>query len=306
MSLRQHLRAAWDRRTALHADAGTDAYRIFHGWAEGCPGLEIDRYGSAALVAYKSHVTEIEAACQALAELHPFEVIVAKPRGADPVAVRGAMPEGSIEVREDGLRYLIEPWRPGNPGLFLDARAARAWIRAHSSGRRVLNLFAFSGSLGVAAAAGGALSVTHVDMQRGSLERCRANHRLNALRLDDRDLMRGNVYQHLRKAATGRRRFGALIVDPPPITPSQHSDRTPGGRGLTTLAPLCARMLEPGGWMLCFLHRAEGDRAAREAEILTAAERPLEVIWRGESGDDFPETDRRYKLMLVAFRAADE
>lgn len=304
MSLRQHIRAAWDRREALHREAGTDAYRIVHGWSEGCPGLEIDRYGGAALVSSKSHVAEIEEAYEAVAALHDFEVIVGKPRGAEPIAVRGTMPEASIEVREHGLRYLVEPWRPGNPGLFLDARPARAWIRANSAERRVLNLFAFSGSLGVAAAAGGALSVTHVDMQRGSLERCRANHRLNDLHLDDRDLMRANVYQHLRKGAAGRRRFGAIIVDPPPITPSQHSDRTPGGRGLPTLAPLCTRMLEPGGWLLCFLHRTEGDREAREREIIAAAERPLEVMWRGESGDDFPETDLRYKLALTAFRAS--
>jgi 23S rRNA (cytosine1962-C5)-methyltransferase len=292
----------------LHDDEATNAYRLFHGWQEGCHGLEIDRYGAAALVSYKSHVTDVDQAFEVLAELHDFEVIVAKPRGGEPVAVRGSVPEGSIEVREHGLRFVVEPWRPGNPGLFLDARAARAWIRANAAGRRVLNLFSFSGSLGVAAAAGGALSVTHVDMQRGSLERCRANHRLNGLALDDRDLMRANVYQHLRKSAAGRRRFGAVIMDPPPITPSQHSDRTPGGRGLATLAPLAARMLAPDGWMLCFFHRSShrdaSDRSAREAEVLAAAERPLEIMWRGESGPDFPESEPGYKLMLTAFRAA--
>lgn len=204
------------------------------------------------------------------------------------------------------LRFAIEPARPGNPGLFLDARPARAWIRAHSRGRRVLNLFAFTGSLGVAAAVGGAASVTHADSARTALRACRHNHELNRVPMDDRDLARVNIYQHLRRKAAARQRFDAIIVDPPPLTGlALRSDRTPGKRGPFALAPLVSRMLAPGGWILCFFHRDPRAPEEFEQEFVDAAGVPLDVIWRGQSGPDFPETSPARKLRLAALLRPD-
>ena len=194
------------------------------------------------------------------------------------------------------------PGRPANPGLFLDARPARAWIRAHVGGRRVLNLFAFTGSLGVAAAVGGAREVVHVDSVRHALDMCRANHALNGMPVDDRSLARINVYQHLRKGQAARQKFDAVIVDPPPLKEhALRTDRTPGERGLAALAPLVARMLAPGGWALFFLHHGDKTREQLERELVDAAGVPLEVMWRGEQGPDFPESEDSRKLRLTAF-----
>jgi 23S rRNA (cytosine1962-C5)-methyltransferase len=214
------------------------------------------------------------------------------------------MPPRPTLVRELGLRFAVELWQPRNPGLFLDARPARAWIRGHSEGRRVLNLFAFTGSLGIAAAAGGARGVTHVDSQKRALARCRDNHDHNGLHIDDRDLVRVNVYQHLRRASAQRRQFDAIIADVPPESyASRRNDRTPGARGVAGLAASMTRMLAPGGWMLCFFHHG-GERGEREAEVLRAADAPLEIAWRGGSGPDFPEADLRRSLRLTAFARA--
>lgn len=296
------LAAAWRRRAPLHALAQAadpaeviDCYRLFHGWQEGLSGLEIDRYGDTAVIAYKPQVetrASIDAIVACLDRLHAFDSVIAKPRRGSPFAVRGELPSEPITVRERGLRFAIEPAQPRNPGLYLDARPARAWIRQHSRDRRVLNLFAFTGSLGVAAAAGGARSVTHVDSQRGALARCRANHILNNLRIDDRDLVRVNIYQHLRKAATRRRQFDAIILDAPPYSElSAHSDRTPGAHGLDALVELTKPLLAPGGWLLVFFHHSESTR-----------QWDLETLWRGESDLDFPEADPLNKLRLTALQ----
>jgi 23S rRNA (cytosine1962-C5)-methyltransferase len=298
------IRAAARARAEL--GAGLDCYRLFHGWSEGAPGLIIDRYGQAARIehgpGFESALLDIGAI---LGELG-VESVSARLRrfGVAPVAVTGAAP-GRRVVAEDGLRFAVDLARAGNPGLFLDARPARRWLRESSRGRRVLNLFAFTGSLGIAAAAGGAASVTHVDSHAGSLAWTRENGALNGLGLDDRDLARMNIYQHLRRGQASRQRYDGIVVDPPPAAREpRRKDRTPGLRGVAALSPRLAAMLAPGGWLLCLFHRggeAPRERDELEGEILAAAGVPLDIAWRGTSGPDFPEADETKKLRVTAF-----
>ena len=206
-------------------------------------------------------------------------------------------------VRELGLQFEIDLARGGNPGLYLDARPARRWIREHSADRRVLNLFAWTGSLGVAAAVGGAGSVTQVNSHAASLAWCRRNSELNGVAVDRRDLARMNIYQHLRRAQAGRQRYDAIIVDPPPGPERpRHKDRTPGRRGIAALARHLGPMLAPGGWLLCFFHHDPRDHDVLEDEVRRAAGVPLEPAWRGQSGADFPERDPARKLRITALR----
>ncbi|HWM87451.1 MAG TPA: class I SAM-dependent methyltransferase [Kofleriaceae bacterium] len=307
MELSQRIRDGWRARAELERDPDVDCYRLFHGWSEGCPGLEIDRYGDAVVIAHGPELApRLGELVETLDQCRRFEVVVARGRGAEPIALRGAPPAGPTWlVREHGLRFAVDLMRAGNPGLYLDARPARQWIRRNAAGRRVLNLFAFTGSLGVAAAAGGARPVAHVDSHRGALDWCRENARLNGVEVDERDLARMNIYQHIRRAQAGRQRYGAIILDAPPGPERPRAkDRTPGLRGTLALAPLAARMLEPGGWLLCFFHRDARDPARLEAEMAAAAGVRLEPLWRGASGPDFPGPDPRGDLTLIAMTCA--
>jgi 23S rRNA (cytosine1962-C5)-methyltransferase len=284
------IRAAWQRREALHGHTDLDTYRLLHGACEELPGLEIDRYGEALLLRHaaglKPRLAEVIAALDTCRE---FPLIFAAVPGQLPVSLRGAPPAGPLVVHEAGLRFAVTPWRRGNPGLFLDARPARGWIRTHSEGRTVLNLFAWSGSLGVAAAAGGACRVTHVDSQAAALEECQRNHALNGSELDARDCVRVNIYQHLRRNVMQRRRFDAIILDPPPLSRfTRRSDRSPGGRGLAALAPLVAPMLAPGGWLLCLCHEPAAAHEAVERQLLALTGELLQPLWRGAPALDFP------------------
>ncbi len=277
---------AYEQRRDLASD--TDAYRLFHGRAEGVPGLEIDRWGDVATIAYPSALApQLDPIAHALDACERFRAIAARPRPGKPFWLRG---DGdTVVVSEHALRFAIDPLARDNPGLFLDARPVRAWIREHSAGRRVLNLFSFTGSLGIAAAAGGARGVTHVDSRTEALERCQRNCSLNGIAVDARDLVRVNVYQHLRRASAARRSCDAIIVDPPPLGErAQRTDRTPGGHGMSALAPRLAAMLAPGGWMLCLFHRAGQDA---ERALLASAPVALTILWRGGAGPDFPEID---------------
>lgn len=296
--------AALAAREELARSDQLDCYRLLHGWSEGCPGLEIDRYGGAVVIEHRADLAPLLPEVLAALDAHRrFERVVARPRrlGGAPVALRGALEPREV-VCEDGLRFAVDLARAGNPGLYLDARPARRWLRTAAAGRRVLNLFAFTGSLGVAAAAGGARSVTHVDSHAGALEGCRRNSELNGIAVDRRDLARINIYQHLRRAQAGRQRYDGIILDPPPGPEEpKPKDRTPGRRGVSALAPLVARMLAPGGWLLCLFHHAGASRDELEGEVRAAAGVPLEIGWRGESGPDFPEPDERRRLRITAF-----
>jgi 23S rRNA (cytosine1962-C5)-methyltransferase len=313
VDLSRCIRAAWVARDGLERDPELDCYRLFHGRGEGCPGLEIDRYGDAALIVHSPELApRVGEIAESLDLCRRFDLVVARARGPGqprPIALRGEPPSGrSWIVQERGLRFAIDLQRAGNPGLYLDARPARAWIRAHAAGRRVLNLFAFTGSLGLAAAAGGARPVVHVDSHGGALDWCQANSELNDIPVDRRDLARMNIYQHIRRAQAGRQRYGGIILDPPPgPAEPRPKDRTPGLRGTPALIPLAARMLEPGGWLLATHHRDARERAAIEDEV-AAAVHPLgielNVTWRGESGEDFPEPDPRRGLRITAWTAS--
>ena len=306
---------AWQARCALHdeaagVDASQDAYRIFHGHHDGLRGLDIDRLGTSCLVSLKQGLSRyVDAIVMGIASCHGFERIVLRmharhnpnPRPLSITTLQGEAPQGPIEVRDNGMRFVIDLEADANPGLFLDARPARRWLLGHSRGRRVLNLFAFTGSLGVAAAVGGAASVTHVDWNWSSLAVAQANHAINGVPIEERDLMRGDLYYHLPRAAKAGKSFDAIILDPPPEMPRSKRGHA-RGQDYPRLTRLATSLLAPGAWLLCFFHGYEMTRKTFEDQVLEASRCDLEVLWRGTSGDDFPEHDPEKKLRLTVFQ----
>lgn len=305
--LRRLLEAAWERRSSLHDDPGTDTYRVLHGHGEGRPGIAVDRYGAVFVLRRGEVEDEQPAAAEAdrdavgahlaAAGIPQARVLLDRgPRASRGQPARKAPSVGAVRVREGGLRYEVTPARGANPGLYLDARPARAWVRSHAEGRRMLNLFAWTGSFGVAALAGDARSVVHVDQQKRGLARARANHALNDQRIDDRDLVRDDVYRVLRKAATRGQRFGAVVIDAPPVVPR----RGARGQDLARLVPRARAVLADDGWILCTFNRRHVTTVDYEAGILEACP-DLRVIARGTSGIDFPEADPERKLRFAVF-----
>ncbi len=295
----ERLLQAYDARSRLHDDPQTTAYRLFHGYGEGGPGILIDRLGDIALIENRgAEAHEVEVAAGFLRGIGQFSTIILKERGDPPRALLGTLPSGPSIVLELGLKYWVEPWAPRNPGLYLDARPAREWLGSNCEDRRILNLYSYAGSLGVAAMAGRARGVIHVDTQKRALARCQENHKLNEQRTDARDCERLDVAKMLRKAAQSKRRFGGIIVDPPPPGVSAGEDiATP-----ITLAPLLAKVADEGAWVLCFFHHDSRSWDELEATMGDALGRPYKAIWRGRSGEDFPESSPERDLRLSALQ----
>jgi 23S rRNA (cytosine1962-C5)-methyltransferase len=120
----------------------------------------------------------------------------------------------SLAVSEGDLKFQVSLGRARNTGLFLDMRNGRRWVREHSQGQRVLNLFAYTCGFSVAAVAGGARAVLNVDMSSPSLRIGRENHRLNQQETTAVGFEKLDIFKSFGRMKR-RGPFDLLICDPP-------------------------------------------------------------------------------------------
>lgn len=169
-------------------ELGPESGRLVHGrggYFEGLEHVAIDWFAPVVLVTLYAAESGNSALIEDLVAIakarEEVEAVVVQerylPRAPKQVHY-GELPASSL-ARESGLCYHLDLRRNQNHGFFLDMRAGRDWVRARAEGRRVLNLFAYTCSLSVAAMAGGAHSVTNLDMAGGALSTGRRNHQLN-------------------------------------------------------------------------------------------------------------------------------
>lgn len=125
-----------------------------------------------------------------------------------------------ISVQESGLLFLINPFDYLDTGLFLDHRITRQWVKRDALNKRVLNLFSYTGSFSVYAAAGDALIVTTVDMSNTYLQWAEKNMQLNGFKS-------GKKYQYLREdilewiPTVSPSSYDLIILDPPTFSNSK-------------------------------------------------------------------------------------
>jgi 23S rRNA (cytosine1962-C5)-methyltransferase len=126
-------------------------------------------------------------------------------------------------VHEGALAFFVNLGGYLDTGLFLDHRPTRALVRAAAGGRNVLNLFSYTGSFSVYAAAGGATSVTSVDISAKYLSWAERNLALNGFSSSVHPLVRSDVRVFLEDAARRGRRWDLIVVDPPTFSNSKRS-----------------------------------------------------------------------------------
>jgi 23S rRNA (cytosine1962-C5)-methyltransferase len=173
------------RRAPLLA-TDTDGLRLVHGDNDGLPGFVVDQYADTLVI-------KLYSACwvKRLRQLVPPLVTATRPtrivlrlsRGVarhpedlhglrDGVIVAGPPLSGPVLFKEHGLVFSADPLLGQKTGFFLDQRDNRARVEALSHGKHVLNVFSYSGGFSLAAARGGATSVTSVDLSRPALDDC--------------------------------------------------------------------------------------------------------------------------------------
>lgn len=149
-------------------------------------------------------------------------------------------------VQESGLQFIVNLGGYLDTGLFLDHRITRAMVREISAGRHVLNLFAYTGSFSVYAAAGKAASTTTIDLSNTYLDWAVRNFELNGLMGQNHRFVRADVKEWLQNP--GSMRYDLIVLDPPTFSNSKRMrDVLDTQRDHPMMINACLRLLNPGG-----------------------------------------------------------
>jgi 23S rRNA (cytosine1962-C5)-methyltransferase len=317
-----------DLLSRLHAEH-TDAYRLFHGSVEGVPGLTVDRYGDQLLVQTfhrglaPEQLAEIDAFFQ---RALPGLTVIYNDRSQANSRICNTL-EGEQKVaahtsrviHELGVRYKFQARHEGqDPWLFLDLRAGRRRVMAEAAGKSVLNLFAYTCGVGVAAAKAGARFVVNVDFAVSNLRIGKENARLNELPIRLR-FVQSDAFAALRQFAglgqaewvRGKRlppfpklepqQFDLVFLDPPRYAKSPF--------GVVDLVNDYPALFKPallataaGGVLICCNNVAEVDREAWLDQLQRSARKAGRPIRDSEwipPEADFPSPDGKPPLKML-------
>ncbi len=124
-------------------------------------------------------------------------------------------------IKEGGLSFIINLSDYLDTGLFLDHRPLRARVHAEAKGKRVLNLFAYTGSFSVHAAAGGASLVTTVDLSNTYLDWAKRNLAANGFTGAAYPTIRDDVRDFLAGMGGKKETWDIIVADPPTFSNSK-------------------------------------------------------------------------------------
>lgn len=247
---------AHEARAALLAIADTNAYLWIDRGHDGFAGVRVERLGDVALVLdYRD--TAFPVPREWLDALHEGVdlrgvYVQRRPRGGGggPAALVAGTAPARFDVVELGIGYGIDLGASAtSSGLFLDQRETRReLLTSDLVGQTVLNVFAHTGSLSVAAARAGAETLT-LDLSKRYLDWARENLRRNAIDPGDHDFIYGDALEWMDRLAKKGRRFDVVLVDPPSSSTSRKKGarRWSVDRDLHSLVERAAALCAPGG-----------------------------------------------------------
>lgn len=226
------LSRALDARAGLFDERHETAFRLFNGFTEGQPQLAVDLYARTLVLHDYSETSEQErgqgqqglsivaAAEQFYQSRLPWisAALLKSRQSANPEDRAGRLVTGSSpthKVRENGVWYAVDLTMNRDAGLYLDTRNLRAWELRNLAGARVLNTFAYTGSLGVAAKAAGASRVVHLDLNRTFLNVAKTSYTLNGFPIVKSDFLTGDFWSRIGGLIRNRELFDCVLLDPP-------------------------------------------------------------------------------------------
>ncbi|MEI8356167.1 MAG: class I SAM-dependent rRNA methyltransferase [Deltaproteobacteria bacterium] len=303
--LSRRLRGAIELRKA-HAELGdTNAYRLINAEGDGLPGLTVDLYGEYLVVQLYSSAWRIhlQLLSQLLQELLQPAGIYEKSRPQKTRQLEqtsdtkkysrlmaGSPAPQPLEVRENGLNFLVKLEEGLNTGLFLDQRKNRRELMTRVSGKRLLNLFAYTASFSVSAVAAGASRVTSVDASPTYTEWAKANFGVNRLNPKRHDFIVGDCLSVLHDLARQGKNYDIIIMDPPSFSTTNSSRFTTRG-GTSGLVAAALPLLQPGGLLITSSNHQKIDVADYLKELRRGALQAgsgLQVISLSGQPEDFP------------------
>ncbi len=292
------------RRVASLEPDGRSSFRLFNAEGDGLSGLTTDLYGRFLVISVPSRGLVVYGRQLAQAFLTTLSSgpgalggAVVKVRGKDPQdrsakeEVLGERPPDKLVVEELGVPFEVHLLGALNVGLFTDMREHRRGLSRFVAGRDVLNTFAYTGAISVAAARAGARSVTSVDLSSGVLAWARENFRLSGFDPADPrwQFEVGDVRRFLERAAADGRRYDTIILDPPTVSAARASQWSMK-KDYPDLLALAMRLLPPEGGIVWASANARKGPGVQDHlnEALRRANRRGALLELGGLPPDYP------------------
>ncbi len=303
---RRRLESALRLRSVLGYDLPEGAARLVFSEGDGLSGMIVDRYGGYLVL----QVTALALAVR-LPQIVHILVDLARPQGIllrterdivraeglDPMPGLqwGTMPEGPIEILDQGLRYGVDLAEGQKTGLYLDQRENRTAAARYMNGRRVLDVFCYTGGFSLAAAAdhgymvpGKAREVLGFDSSQRAVAQARANAERNGLanvRFEN-----GDAFDTLNSLKRAGERFDGLVLDPPKFARSRGAVDD-ALRAYARLNRLAIDVLAPGGILVtcsCSGHVTRDDFFFMLVSVAQQSGRDIQVLEQRGAAADHP------------------
>jgi 23S rRNA (cytosine1962-C5)-methyltransferase len=321
--IRERLRAAIALRARVVDPTKLEGIRLVNAESDGLPGIVVDRYGdylvvqlfTAAVAGLRDELYDglmAEVAPKAIYEQRRYRSLGGEaPRQAGADLVRGNAAPVEIEVAEDDLKFVVDVTSPLSTGLFADLREGRRAVRQWSAGKRVLNLFSYTGAISVYAHAGGAKEICAVDVAAKAHARARRNFAASGFDPETPEHIVGDVFKVLAKFVERKRVFDVVAIDPPAFASAAARGGKPWSavRDYSELIAASLEVLAPGGMLVAASSTHKMSSSEFElalADGASAAGTRLQIIDRRGLPPDFPTVpgfpEGNYLKFVVAVR----
>lgn len=309
LALRVERAVAWRKQLGLVAEG--NAYRLLHGAGDGLPGFACDVLGPVAVIwvygeALRSLGHQLAQAVIGFAKLTGAVVKLRARGGADAVEqeIVGKVDDKHHAI-EHGATYEIHALSGLNTGLFTDMREHRRGLPRFAAGARVLNLFSYTGALGLACARGGAVSVTNVDTSTGVQAWAAGNFARAGFSGDKWKFEAGDAIRYLARAGRDKERYDLVVIDPPTFSTARGSPWVLD-RDYPQLIAQAAAVVPPSGmlWLAANTHEL-GSLSKLALKGLKTAGRTAAIVEQGGLPPEYPtvaaQPQDRY-LQICALR----
>ncbi|TNE78312.1 MAG: class I SAM-dependent rRNA methyltransferase [Bacteroidetes bacterium] len=254
----------------------TDCYRLLHAEGDFCPGIIADAYGDSLVVqllikgteklipvlkdaflslGFKHVYLKTKQSSQILEQVNEEITWLTEPR------------ELPVEVKENGVKLLVDFEKGQKTGFFLDQRENRRIAGGFSEGKNVLNTFCYTGGFSVYALAGGAKEVHSVDSSQAAITMCDENVEINGFS-DRHQSYVADCFDFLKQAP--RDFYDIIILDPPAFAKNARKVEN-ATRGYKELNMLGFKRIKPGGLVLTFSCSQNVDKVLFQKIVFGAA-----------------------------------
>lgn len=255
-----------------------DIYRLVHGEGDAMPGLVIDVYGKAAVMQAHSvgmHLSRMDVA-EALSDVmgQTLEAVYYKsdttlPYKANLENENGYLIGGNVAAIavENGLKFHIDWLKGQKTGFFVDQRENRSLLEHYAKGRKVLNMFCYTGGFSVYALRGGASEVHSVDSSERAIEVTDSNVALNFPDVKHHKSYAEDAFKYLQNMNSD---YDLIVLDPPAF--AKHKDALRNAlKGYTRLNAKAFEKIKPGGILFTFSCSQAVNKEQFRLAVFTAA-----------------------------------